>query len=264
MALAALAIAAPLAAAPPQSLHLLHSFDRAANFVAADGTIVALVTAAVGPGPFYIVVPLEILPRLPAATIATWAAGRFVAAPLLVSTAGATLWAPALPPLPPYAVPGRHTPLLTALLREARGAAAAAPLRGAIDGALQQRAATLRAALHAGDEGALAAAVPPLIGLGGGLTPAGDDLLLGLLAARWLRGAPPLPLPPLDGTTTTLSAAFLREAARGHFAAPWHRLRTALATDDEAAVRGATLALLAQGATSGADALGGFLLGWAP
>jgi Protein of unknown function (DUF2877) len=62
--------------------------------------------------------------------------------------------------------------------------------------------------------------VPRLLGVGPGLTPAGDDVLAGLLVGLWSFGqkAEPLRLAVLAGLaarTTDLSAALLRCAARG-------------------------------------------------
>jgi hypothetical protein len=58
--------------------------------------------------------------------------------------------------------------------------------------------------------------------------------------------------------TTTLSAAFLRSAARGECSPAWHQLLAALVKTDSdltASIRD----VLAHGATSGADTLAGFL-----
>jgi len=63
--------------------------------------------------------------------------------------------------------------------------------------------------------------------------------------------------------TTALSAAYLRAAARGECAAPWHDFFAALtepaAPARRAALAAAVEALFAIGHTSGADGLAGFL-----
>ncbi|MFQ5854989.1 MAG: DUF2877 domain-containing protein [Anaerolineae bacterium] len=124
--------------------------------------------------------------------------------------------------------------------------------------------ATLRAGLQ-GDDTALTTAVRALLGFGEGLTPAGDDCLLGVLAARRMLGRP---AGALEDTirrsvsrTTVLSAAFLRTACDGQFAGHWHRLRDALDGGDAAEIAGAVRHILAHGATSGADALVGWVVG---
>ncbi len=105
-----------------------------------------------------------------------------------------------------------------------------------------------------------------LAGLGGGLTPAGDDFIVGVLLAIWagLYGSEVLSWckPIAEATaplTTTLSAAYLRAAARGACMFYWHSLLDALCRKDPADLRLATCDLLSIGHTSGADALAGFL-----
>jgi hypothetical protein len=102
-----------------------------------------------------------------------------------------------------------------------------------------------------------------LAGLGPGGTPAGDDFLVGALAAIWLLGDED-DAPAIGETaaprTSALSAAFLRAASRGEFIAPWHALVEALATGDLAQVEEAAMRVESFGASSGADALDGFIL----
>lgn len=108
-------------------------------------------------------------------------------------------------------------------------------------------------------------AAPPdiaqLIGWGGGLTPTGDDIVCGMLAAahafadprreQW-RAQTHSRLP----ATTELSAQFLRLAAAGHLTAELRELLLALGTPHlPAAVR----RLLGVGHTSGADLATGVL-----
>lgn len=126
------------------------------------------------------------------------------------------------------------------------------------------QAATHLAALG-GDDTALTNAARALLGFGEGLTPAGDDCLLGVLAARRMVGEPAGVLEEIirgsASRTTSLSAAFLRAACNGQFAAHWHRLRDALAGEDAGEIEEAARRVLAHGATSGADALVGWVVG---
>ncbi len=103
-----------------------------------------------------------------------------------------------------------------------------------------------------------------LAGLGGGLTPAGDDFITG--AMLWAHLAHPTPsslcralVEVAAPRTTTLSAAFLRAAGRGECSAAWHALLAALNAGTEDEIAAATREVLAHGATSGADSLAGFL-----
>ena len=115
-----------------------------------------------------------------------------------------------------------------------------------------------------GDARALAEGGAALAGLGDGLTPAGDDFLMGAMLWAWL--AHPAPerfcrtlAEAAAPQTTTLSAAFLRAAARGQCSAAWQSLLAALAGDEPAPIAGAARKVLAYGASSGLDALIGFL-----
>lgn len=115
----------------------------------------------------------------------------------------------------------------------------------------------------------LAERVGTLVGAGPGLTPSGDDVLCGVLLALRLhpRGSADLvadlwrAVEPRLTSTTSLSAALLREAADGYAAEPVLRLLERLASfgpaDDPAPVAEAVGAVLAIGHTSGADLLGG-------
>jgi hypothetical protein len=103
-----------------------------------------------------------------------------------------------------------------------------------------------------------------LAGLGGGLTPAGDDFLVGLMLWAWLAHRAPKSfcqalVEEAAPRTTTLSAALLHAAAQGHCCAAWQRLLAALAQGREADVLSAGEQVLSCGASSGADALVGFL-----
>lgn len=118
----------------------------------------------------------------------------------------------------------------------------------------------------------LAAAVERLVGLGAGLTPAGDDLLGGLMAALRLFGEAlgcreaiaagdhlAASVTSRLGSTTAVSAALLRQAARGAVAAPVAQVVRALAGRADAGA--AARALLATGHSSGHDLAAGLLLG---
>jgi hypothetical protein len=112
-------------------------------------------------------------------------------------------------------------------------------------------AAAAAAGLAGGDAGPALG----LLGRGPGLTPAGDDVVAGALAALALLGAPDpaavrAVLDAVAGATTLLSAALLRCAARGQVPPQAARLLRALCGGGP--VGPALDALLAVGATSGA------------
>jgi hypothetical protein len=107
----------------------------------------------------------------------------------------------------------------------------------------------------------------PLVGWGEGLTPAGDDFLVGLLAALHATRAPFAQ--PLGGAiaahvdrTTPIAAHALLLAADGHFSAELLMLRDALLSSrDFARLDGLADCALDVGATSGADRVTGLLAG---
>jgi hypothetical protein len=113
-------------------------------------------------------------------------------------------------------------------------------------------------------------AIYNLIGLGPGLTPAGDDWLAGWLLAGWLkeggrgvRSIADLILAAAAERTTTLSRAFLECAAAGEADENWHALLNALASESstDLPIYHSTHIILSHGATSGAAMLAGFLAG---
>jgi len=133
--------------------------------------------------------------------------------------------------------------------------------------AARRPAAALCGGIAAGDVEACREAAGALAGLGGGLTPAGDDFLLGALYALWATrpSAQAAALAEaIAGSaiprTARLSAAWLKAAARGEAGQPWHTLVGALAADDSRVLDRAVHGILSVGHTSGADALAGFVL----
>lgn len=126
--------------------------------------------------------------------------------------------------------------------------------------------AALTAALEGGDRGSAASAAEGLIGLGPGLTPSGDDALVGIEAALHALGRPTAGFlvgaaHDLDERTTAVSATLLRHAVAGEFAERIHALLAALLGSDDAAIPAAIDRAVAWGATSGTDCLVGVLLG---
>jgi hypothetical protein len=114
-------------------------------------------------------------------------------------------------------------------------------------------------ALRSDDERALEAAVKALAGKGIGLTPAGDDWLLGCIVALHCLGQHPkanLIARIARAQTTVFSASILHMAGQGKHAQTWHDLLNA-ATPPQ--IRAAVYHVLQHGHTSGADALTGFI-----
>lgn len=134
------------------------------------------------------------------------------------------------------------------------------PHAGEVGARLRAGAAALGEALRAGD--GLADAADRLLGLGPGLTPAGDDLLAGVLVtcAHLGSGVPALSsrVRQRAGATTALSADLLRHAVAGRAASTVLGLLDALVGAQP--VGPALDALLAVGSTSGHDTATGVLV----
>jgi len=119
---------------------------------------------------------------------------------------------------------------------------------------------------------AMREAAARLVGLGSGLTPAGDDFLCGFAAAAHCRcAARPSRSRLLErfaeavrellGRTTDISATFLRGALAGRFSQPLAALAEACSGAPGTDVDGAILRLAAVGHSSGLDAATGFFYG---
>lgn len=143
---------------------------------------------------------------------------------------------------------------------------------------LDRCASALFSALCHQDPASVTAVAQSLVGLGAGLTPSGDDLLVGLgvlAAARGMQiGAFRSALtealvagPALETRTTAVSAATLIEAAAGRARDRIHRLLTVISSFEPADGPAFAAALAAAddvraiGHTSGADVLRGVRLG---
>jgi hypothetical protein len=262
----------------PGLARVLAVFEHACNLLAADGDVIALVTPQVGDGPLNVVVEgggglcAVLHPGAPV----TLGHERFLGAGLEIHLEGATVWEPrpdwevlrarraaivaGLPLLRTQAL--RHTPAgsLLALL-------GGPPSPDGLDIAILSQARASAQALRAGWDGdleQLEVGAVGMAGLGSGLTPAGDDFLSGAMLGAWLAHPAPGPFcralaEAAAPRTTTLSAAFLRAAARGECSAAWHTLLTVLSQGREHEIETALRGVLAHGATSGADTLAGFL-----
>jgi hypothetical protein len=272
----------------PSPLRILGLHRRVCNLISDRGDVIALVHPSVGNGPFHIVLARPVsFAGLKVGERGRWRGDSLLFERFAVDLAGAQAWDPALPRAPVSArawgqlrerLPGgdmnrKGFGWLGSPGDESPGYRTA-PDESGYDLALaertQQGAEHLLAGLHAGRESDIARGTERLAGLGPGLTPAGDDFLLGFMARIWLEPA----LLPAGWTapdlcqriariaaprTTRLSRTWLTHAARGHFAESWHDLATALSSNDQSAIHHAAARILRTGATSGRDAMAGFL-----
>lgn len=141
-----------------------------------------------------------------------------------------------------------------------------APLSFPLDGAAGPAVALAGACARDDPAGAVDAAVA-LLGLGGGLTPSGDDFVGGALFVRaalatgtgrlpWRRAAGAV-VAAAPVQTHPISVALLADLAEGRGWAPLHDLVAALAAADARSAEAAARALVGLGHTSGWDLLAG-------
>ncbi len=142
-------------------------------------------------------------------------------------------------------------------------------LRRLADGTAQLLAAT------ASHELSVSTAVSQLIGLGQGVTPTGDDLLVGYIAGLWCRIGHDArrkeyvsnlgrTLIDLGVKTTDVSRSFLYHAALGHVSSRLAGLAEAICKGvDSGELLATANAAMSVGHTSGMDAVTGLLLGLA-
>jgi hypothetical protein len=261
---------------------VLNSFDRACNLIGQNGAILSLVTfdvgltpfgavvAPVGPGPFRQARPNEPVGVTP---------NRIVLGGLTVTFDTAKTWNPAPDWDRLRAIFTERSQLLEQLVSLAGEARVAGSLldllhdpiepsgvQSALLARMRRGVGELVQGLASGSVEQCRSAARTLAGLGGGLTPAGDDFMVGaMLAARaGLAGRQATELcaeiaeaaAPL---TTSLSAAYLRAAARGECMQRWHKVFEAALTQSVGDLRLGIGDLAAVGHTSGADALAGFV-----
>jgi hypothetical protein len=258
---------------------VLAVFDHACDLVTPEGDVIALVSSRIGDGPLNIVVKdaADLLPRISPDAPVMIGGHRLQIGQLEVDLSRATTWEPrpdwdVLRARRP-AIAARLPLLWTACHRETPGCSLLALLNPPMPpaGPDQLTLSTARQAAQALQEGwdgdleRLQRGVTGLAGLGGGLTPAGDDFLVGAMLWAWIAHPAPAALcrtiaQAAVPRTTTLSAAFLRAAARGECGGAWHALLAALSEGDEDSITVAARGIVARGATSGADGLAGFLL----
>jgi hypothetical protein len=252
------AVAMRLEAAPPQAGRVHSVFTRAVNLSWHDGGLLTLQAPGVLAAPF-----AAALARMPAATaihpgVSVERRGdALVLGGVGVRWRGATLANTAV-----RGSPGAPPPALAVLMDECRGQSGRA-LWNPIGQRARSRLGEGLRRRHVGTflEGAFG-----LIGLGEGLTPAGDDCLVGALAViqrfdgPWLAAHPEIQASVRQRAwagTTAVAREFIVHALAGHFA---ESVVDLMEVDSVEAVRRRAARLIGVGATSGSDTLLGIRL----
>lgn len=222
---------------------ILHIFDQVLNLVDGSGAVLSLLTPHIPIGPFSLILEENFQVRIPQIRIQDPvtikpAQKTLQVGSLEITTAAAQSWNP---------VPDWSQLKNEALLDQ--------PIPDHLPMEIDSLYRRLLDCIFSDDRENGRPVVKALGGLGGGLTPAGDDVLMGLLFAfwvwapqsEWIQAVVDWAAP----RTTSLSAAYLQAAGNGEATIHWH--------DIVAGQPGAVDRLLAIGHTSGKDAWVGFL-----
>jgi hypothetical protein len=264
---------------------VLHVFDRACNLINERREVVSIVTSQIGNGPFNLVIGddtcfseyIGFQSKVSVSPI------RLHLGSLTINPATTEIWNPRPNWEKLHARKGDIGDQLSQLLTLAPGASASVTnclSLGDFDTSFrahsvllnhtglqlpQSLASNLSMALLNADISLARKITSQLAGLGIGLTPAGDDYIMGAIYAVWIihpstvasllaqeiaYTAAPL--------TTSLSAAWLMSAGRGEVGQVWHEFFDALISKEHIRIEESKKKILAVGETSGADAFAGF------
>jgi hypothetical protein len=240
-------------------------FPSAAYVALEEGGMVVVHDVRHGHTPASVLIPSpeRVTARLRRAQHVVVAGGALHAGPVTIDLRPAARWC--LPPRHPVDLAELHRRWMTAPTTSMLLVDAAAHER------IGDRAEALEHALRHEDDDGLARAARALVGFGPGLTPSGDDVLVGLVTVlhrSWAAGAAggalvrrlQAAVPPLLGRTTPISAHHLALALDGH--AGEHLVALVDELLDHGTPQPSTVARVrATGATSGADAIVGVLAG---
>jgi hypothetical protein len=254
---------------------ILHVFDHACNLINEQKEILSIVTPEIGDGPFNLVIETEVLfsEHINLESSIFNSVHQLHLGDLIIHIAGAKLWNPK----PDWEKLHSQSDDIAKQLRKLQ--ITTYLKQGGLDTGFAASAqpystTTSLHSLHSDFSSALASADIPnareitskLAGLGQGLTPSGDDFLMGALHAVWILHsrdvANGLAQSVADATvplTTSLSAAWIRSAGRGEAGVRWHEFFDALVGGNGIKLNESVERILAVGETSGADALAGFV-----
>ena len=236
-------------------------YSHSCNIIGDDGRIITLALPSIGKGPFSIVIEGE----NPFTFITTKMCvrsdrhGLAVDNMLFIHLDGVECWEPRLFQFPhSFYLKTSIVALLkdyTQWFREANGIS----IDEMVKGRLVIGAKALQDALSNGHS--TKKTVSYLAGLGFGLTPSGDDYLLGVMASLWLTGNTSRLdeiAETADRKTTSLSANLLNAASKGEFSESWHQLVKGIFSQDTKTAQDAIFNFAQIGAFSGRDSLAGF------
>jgi hypothetical protein len=236
---------------------ILHVFDRACNLINERGEVLSVVTPGIGNGPFNLVVEDMVLftEHLNIESPVSIIEDRLILGDLTLSTTEAKLW----PPCPDWE-------MLHSKRKEILNQLSSLPSTNYESLLPNSLLTTFSTALAHEDIKSSVTAAQELAGLGMGLTPSGDDFIMGGIHAAWIihpyEAAKKLTQEIVNTAaplTTSLSAAWIRSEGRGEAGELWHRFFEAICTGDESDIQRDVDRILSVGETSGVDAFAGFV-----
>lgn len=255
-------------------LVVVATFNRVVNLASPEGRLVAVH----GKDVFLTPMSLSIDSQSPWSGHCQWCPGMelarvpgaLVCREVVLDLTEASIWHPGVAwrPLAPSGREWLARLLVACIPPGLQAAGAGAVLWGG--GEPDLTAACRRLMADLSSKGGAIGAACDLVGMGPGLTPAGDDVLVGMALAAWswLTG------PARDRTivaveaaaewartrSTVLGAEFLHHAARGDFSQPLLELANAAEAQDVTGVFARARTLVEQGGTSGVDTLTGMVM----
>ena len=236
---------------------VLHVFEHACNLIDENRDVISIVNPRIGAGPFSCVVDPELFfpEHVDAQTPISVQANQIKLGNLLISTDGATQWNPR----PNWeALHANREPILHLSIH--------LPARSLPVGLTnyQSLISNLSSSFTSADLPTAKQTASNLAGLGIGLTPSGDDIIMGALYAAWIIHPPEIAsvlasevAETASALTTSLSAAWLKSAGRGEAGYLWHQFFESMLTGED--IQSKIKNILAVGHTSGTDALTGFM-----
>ena len=233
---------------------ILHIFDEACNLINGRREILSIVHAEIGNGPFNLVLkePVLFTKHLDVESKMSIQETQILLGDLTISLTGARMWNP----IPRWDELRKQKDEIVRRL-------ALLQLDNENESILQFSNSLTDAIINI-DIPAIKNISSKLAGLGIGLTPAGDDFLMGAMYAAWMihqQDAAKMITEEIANVavplTTSLSGAWLRSAAKGEAGELWHEFFTALIEDKNIYLPMSKI--LSVGETSGSDALAGFL-----
>jgi hypothetical protein len=236
---------------------ILHVFDQVCNLINERREVLSIVTSEIGNGPFNLVIEDDICfsEYLNLQTLISNSLRQLEIGNLTINTADAKLWIPRpdweelhirryeiFDQLMSLSLPNHQLSIPDSIT------------------------STVSSALANADISTARKATAQLAGLGQGLTPSGDDFIMGAILAAWI-------IHPIEiakvfaddlaktaaSLTTSLSAAFLISAGKGEAGSLWHDFFDGLISGKTMAIHSALEGLINIGHSSGADALSGFI-----